>query len=287
VTDWTDLAARASKASHRLIGWIYWDPDAIAAYAALGVPNGLGWYVASRAAPLAPAGHQAVTAAFYSIHPGFIEGALGLAANATTWPEITRVRDEAVGAGLRRYTPEVCEGLAHLGPALWATVDALPSSGRVLFASHRAWIRPDDAVVSAWLALNCIREWRGDTHFAVLLSEGLSGTQAGLLHDAYMNYPDQWIARSRGADDAEITDAIAGLEARGLATDGVVNSLGVSLRERIETTTDRLSEQPWRTLGASDTHRLLEVIEPAGERLMARVDETAGPDWMPAARERR
>src|SRR3954454_19628395 len=39
VLDWSDLSARASKASHRLIGWIYWDPDAIAAYAALGVPN--------------------------------------------------------------------------------------------------------------------------------------------------------------------------------------------------------------------------------------------------------
>jgi hypothetical protein len=287
VTDWTALAARASKASHRLIGWIYWDPDAIAAYAALGVPDGLGWYIASRGAPLAPAGHQAVTAAFSSIHPGFIEAALGLAADATTWERITRVRDDAVAAGLRRYVPEICDGLADLGPALWTAVDALPASGRVLFAAHRGWPRTDDAVVSAWLALNCIREWRGDTHFAVLLAEGLSGTQAGLLHDAYMGYPGQWIARSRGADDAEIADALAGLEARGLATDGVVNALGISLRERLEAATDRLCEQPWRTLGEHETRRVLDVSEPAGDRLMARVDETAGPEWMPAARERR
>jgi hypothetical protein len=29
VTDWAALAARASLASHRLIGWIFWDPAAI------------------------------------------------------------------------------------------------------------------------------------------------------------------------------------------------------------------------------------------------------------------
>jgi hypothetical protein len=52
MTDWTELTARASFASHRLIGWIYWDPRAIELYTALGVPNGLGYYAASRAAPL-------------------------------------------------------------------------------------------------------------------------------------------------------------------------------------------------------------------------------------------
>jgi hypothetical protein len=48
MTDWTELTARASFASHRLIGWIYWDPRAIELYTALGVPNGLGYYAASR-----------------------------------------------------------------------------------------------------------------------------------------------------------------------------------------------------------------------------------------------
>ena len=31
-TDWVALSARASMASHRLIGWIYWDPVAIEKY---------------------------------------------------------------------------------------------------------------------------------------------------------------------------------------------------------------------------------------------------------------
>jgi len=33
--------------------------------------------------------------------------------------------------------------------------------------------------------------------------------------------------------------------------------------------------------------RVLELIEPVGVRFMARVDATAGPEWMPAARDRR
>ncbi len=287
MSDWKDLSARASKASHRVIGWIYWDPDAVAAYSALGIENGLGYYVASRAAPLAAAGHQAVAAAFYSIHPGFIELSLSLAEAATTWEQIAEVRNDAAGAGLRRIAPEICDELVGLADPLWATADALPASGRVLFAAHRQWPRPEDRLVSAWLALNCLREYRGDTHFAVLLAEDLSGTQAGLLHDAYLNYPGDWIPRSRGADDAALAEAMADLEARGLATHGKVNDAGLALRERIETRTDQLTERPWRTLGEARTVQLLELIEPVGPRFMAQVDATAGPDWMPAARDRR
>lgn len=286
MTDWDDLSPRASFASHRLVGWIFWDPGAIERYAALGVPGGAGYYVASRAAPLAPAGHQAVAAAFYSVHEGFIELALRQAAEHTTWAAIVEARNAAVGDGLRRFVPEICDGLAGLGPALWAAADALPASGRVLFAAHREQPRPDDAVVSAWLAVNCLREWRGDTHWAILAAEDLTGVQAGILHDAYLHYGG-WIPRSRGADDAAIDEAMAGLEARGLATGGQVNGSGLVLRREIEERTDRLAARPWQLVGEDTTRRFLDLVEPVGERLLARVDETAGPDWMPAAREPR
>lgn len=274
-------------ASHRLIGWIYWDPFAIDEYRGLGIEKGFGYYIASRAAPLAPAGPHAVAAAFYSIHPGFIEAALSTAASATTWMAITDVRNRAVGVGLRAYAPEICDALAAMAEPLWTTVDALPLSGRVLFAAHRGWSRPDDDLISAWLAVNCLREYRGDTHFAVLLAEGLTGAQAGLLHDAHLNYPGDWIPRSRGADDAELGAALAGLEARGLARDGKVNAAGLALREQIEERTNALTEITWRTLGEDRTRQFLELVEPVGERFVERIDVTAGPNWMPAARKRR
>ena len=91
----------------------------------------------------------------------------------------------------------------------------------MLFAAHRQWPRPDDPLVAAWLALNCLREYRGDTHFAVLLAEGLSGVAGrDCCTTRTSNYPGEWIPRSRGADDTELSEAMADLERRGLATDG-------------------------------------------------------------------
>ncbi len=55
VTEWIDLTRRAAFASHRLVGWIFWDPGAKANLASLGVPDGLGHYIVNRAAPLAAA----------------------------------------------------------------------------------------------------------------------------------------------------------------------------------------------------------------------------------------
>ena len=287
MTDWTELSARASLASHRLIGWIYWDPVAIELYGALGVAGAMGYYVASRGAPLAPAGHQAVAAAFYSIHPGFIEVCIDTAAQSTTFDAIIEARNDAVGRGLRRHVPEICDDLADLGDQLWEAADALASSGRVLFAAHRQAPRPADRLVSAWLAVNCIREFRGDTHFMLLGAENLSGVQAGLLHDAFLNYPGEWIPRSRGADEVAIAAALSDLEARGLATDGRVNDDGLALRERLELRTDELTQVAWRHLGEEATVRFVELVEPLGQRLLERIDVTAGPDWMPAARARR
>lgn len=287
MTDWTELSARASMASHRLIGWVFFDPEAIARYTALGVPDGFGYYIASRGAPLAAAGHQAVAAAFYSVHPMFVELCIGTAAANTTFEAITDARNGAVADGLRLHAPEICDGLVELAEPLWAAADALEPSGRVLFAAHRQWPRPADPLVSGWLAVNCIREYRGDTHWAILAAEGISGVQAGLLHNAFLNYPDEWIPRSRGADDAALAMAIGDLEARGLATDGKVDGAGLALRQQVERRTDALTETAWRLLGEDTTLRFLELVEPVAQRLLERIDLTVGPDWMPAARPRR
>lgn len=285
--DWRSLSARASFASHRLIGWIYWDPVALANYAALGIDNGGVSYIASRGAPLAPAGHQAVSAAFYSISPFFIEFSIAVAEEHTTWEAIIAARNDAVRHGLASYVPEISDGLSALASPLWAAADALPVSGRTLFAAHREQPRPDDDVLSAWLAVNCIREWRGDTHFAILTADNISGAQAGILHNAHLNYPKDWIPKSRGTDDEALAVAIADLEARGLACDGNVNDAGLALRQRIEDRTDELCELVWRTLGAELTTTFLDLIEPVGAGLLARIDATAGTEWMPAARTRR
>jgi hypothetical protein len=284
--DWVRLTERLGLASPRLIGWIYWDPRAIELYTQLGIPNGFGYYVTSRAAPLFPAGPDVVAAAYYSIHPGFIALSAAAALEHATWQQIYDVRNRAVADGLRAFVPEIVDELGALGPSLWTGVDALPESGRVMFAAHRSAPRVDDPAVSAWLAVNCLREWRGDTHFALLVAENISRVEAGVLHDAHLNYGG-WIARSRGADDAALAAAFESLQARGLADGDRVTPDGERLRQHIENRTNEISATMWKTLGRETSERLLAVIEPVGERLLKRIDDTAGPNWMPAARTRR
>ena len=186
--DWEELSRRAAFVSHRLIGWIYWDPRAIANYEALGVPNGFGYYVSTRAATLGEAGNKAVSACFYSIHPDFIKVSLDNCREYTTFEKAAAARDAAVAPGLKELTPEICEPLATMSPTLWKAAEELPVSGRPLFASLIDWKRHEDPLTSAWLAVNAIREWRGDTHWAIMTSENIDGTMAGILDNAKHDY---------------------------------------------------------------------------------------------------
>ena len=196
-------------------------------------------------------------------------------------------RDESVREGLLELAPEICAPLGNLATELWRTVDVLPQEGRVLFAAHKAWPRPANSTVSAWLAVNALREWRGDTHWALLVTHEIDAIEAGLLHDAWMGYPKEWIPRSRGANDALIEAALEDLSTRGFVTDGAINAKGISFRQELEEKTNELCIRQWKIFGEDNTHQFLEVIEPVGARFVERINETAGPNWMPAARERR
>ena len=284
-SDWLDLTRRAALASHRLVGWIYWDPVAIERFTALG-PDPFGYYISTRGATLGAAGNAAVAAAFYSISPPFISMCLDQCRERTTFEAVAAARDEGVVTGLRAHVPEICDELAELAEPLWAAADDLPIAGRVLFATLREWPRPDDALLSAWSAVNCIREWRGDTHWAIQIAEDIGQIEAGILDGAWRSYADDWLPRSRGADDGALAAAFAELERRGLATDGTVNARGIEYRQELEDRLDDLASAPWRALGEQRTNQFLDLIEPVGARLVERIDLTAGPNWMPAARDR-
>ena len=284
-SNWEQLSRRAAFSSHRLIGWIYWDPRAIANYEALGVPNGFGYYVATRAATLGEAGNKAVSAAFYSIHPDFIAASLDNCREHTTFEKAAAARDAAVAPGLKELTPEICEPLAAMSHELWKAAEELPLSGRALFASLLDWPRHEDPLTSAWLAVNAIREWRGDTHWAILTSEDIDGTMAGILDNARHNYDDQWLPRSRGADDKAISSAFKKLTERGLADGERVTSIGLEYREDLERKLNNIASAAWRNLGIDQTTQFLELVEPVSSRYMDHIDNTAGSNWMPAGRE--
>jgi hypothetical protein len=284
VVDWPAITRRNARSVQTTIGWIFWDPGALERYAALGLPGPLG-YLASRAAPLEAAGPDAVIAAFGSIQPDGIRFAFDLAQSlGRSFLEFWHARDEAVAAGLRAHAPGIIDPLVELGPPLWEVVDRLPRLGRTFFGAHLAMARPTDPLLSGWHAVNCIREWRGDTHWALVAAAGLDGPQASILHNAYMSYDGDWLAESRGIQRDAIDAGWIALEARGLARDRRVTPEGLRLRERLEDDTDRLTRPVWELLGEERAVWFATEFEPPCELLLARVDETAGPNYQPASR---
>lgn len=281
--DWQALTRRIARSVQTTIGWIFWDPGAVERYAALGLPGPLG-YMAARAAPIGALGPEAIAAAFGSITPVGIAIACQLVAEHTSFDAVWAARDDAVLAGLTEHAPAIEAPLREFGPALWSVVEQLPATGRVFFAAHTRMPRPEHPVLSGWHAINCLREWRGDTHWALVVAHGLTGTEASVLHSEWLRYDDDWLPKSRGSSPDDIAVARAALTARGLiGPDGVTNE-GLALRQHLEDETDRLTTTPWRLLGLDTTTQLAEALEPPCVELLRRVDITAGPRYQPASR---
>ncbi len=176
VTDWPAVSRRNARSVQTTVGWIFWDPGAVERYRLIGLPEqfaGPLGYVGARCAPLAGAGPDAVIAAFGTISALAVNGLFSLLDHDAI-ARLRAARDEAVVEGLRRYAPGIVDPLEELGPVLWPVVAQLPTIGRVLFASHLRMPRPADPLLSGWHAVTCLREWRGDTHWALVVAAGLA-----------------------------------------------------------------------------------------------------------------
>jgi hypothetical protein len=163
-------------------------------------------------------------------------------------------------------------------------VERLPTVGRPFFASHLRMPRPDDPVLSGWHAVNCIREWRGDTHWALVTAAGLTGVEASIVHNAWLGYDPDWLPNSRGTDPADLDAAWASLETKGLAADRTVRPEGVALRQQLEDDTDRRTTEVWEHLGEEKAIRFADDFEPPCKLLLQRVDVTAGSNYQPGSR---
>jgi len=287
--DWIQLTQRAGVACHDLVGWVLFDPTAQANYGRLGISDGRGYTVACRTASLGDVEPAVAAAACYSIHPDVIGFVIGLYRGVADGEAIMQARDDAVLPGLNAVDPELPDRLAPLAEPLWTAVDSLFAGARPMFAAHQARTRPADldAALSAWLAVNCLREYRGDNHWALCAGEGLEPVDVGLLHTAMVSadeYEPEWIARSRGAGDDDVASAWHRLESRGFASRGALTDAGRQFRHELETRTDALTAPAWQALGEDLTIELLGIVEPMHDAFVARIDATAGPKWMPAVR---
>lgn len=129
----------------------------------------------------------------------------------------------------------------------------------------------EEPLLSLWHGATLLREHRGDGHVAVLLHAGLTGLEALITHSATGRGFTQAAAKAtRGWRDEEWAAACAALADRELLDDGGLTPDGEQLRAHIEVQTDALAADPWLSLGAERTARVVEL----GKGLSRRIAES-------------
>jgi hypothetical protein len=268
-------ARRAWRVTEPLHAMIYFAPEAPERYSALGIEPHAG-YFASRAAVFGAVGAGPVIATFYNFNPDLVRRALPAAWAKATPAAVLAARMDAADAALRRGlgdavgSREVAEA-ADL--ARRAADSAAPlTAGRPLYAAHAELPWPEEPHLRLFHAQTLLREFRGDGHVAALLTAGISGLDALVLHVASGEADARFLRPSRGWSRDQWAGAIDGLRSRGLVSshdDGpVLTEAGLELRAGVEATTDRLAEPAYEVLGEDGRVRLAELTRPLSRTLV-------------------
>lgn len=244
---------------------VYFVPEATRRYAELGLKGRAG-YFASRGAALGRAPAELVIATFYNFCPDLIRQALPAAWDTVTPEQMLAARLAAADEALRRAGIHELPGLAEtIGLARQAATGACEHpEGRPLFAAHTALPWPDEPIQQLWHAQTLLREFRGDGHIAVLLSEDITGLEALVLHAASGAVPTDFLKTSRAWPKEEWATATERLRGRGLLNGDTLSAEGTALRQHIEDRTDARALPAYAALGEDGCERLAELARPFG-----------------------
>lgn len=245
---------------------VYFGPEPKEEYDALGLR---GWapYFASRSAPLGQLPPDVVTAVFYGFHPKLARRALADVWSHCSPEDVTAARLRGADRALtRRLNGRVDNAeLAIATDLIRDAVEHCEPNGRPVFAGHAALDWPAPAHLRLWHAATLYREYRGDAHVAVLVSEGIGPCHSLVLQAAVADAPADvagFLKTMRGWSETEWDAAHQELQRDGLVDEhGVATSDGRTLRETMESRTDQRSIQPWRALGEDKLQVLLGALD--------------------------
>ncbi len=263
----THTARRAWRRLEPVHGMIYFVPEAVKQFTALGVSDRQMGYFASRAAALGRASAEVVIATFYNFNPELVRRALPAVWEITTPEQLLDARLRAAGdalqrAGLDRH-PDLAETVTLARRAAEAACEHL--EGRPLFAAHTTLPWPTEPHLVLWHAQTLLREFRGDGHVAALTFEGVNGREALVLHAASGEVPAVFLKASRGWSPAQWRETEDDLRGRGLLGEGLtLTERGQALRRGIEERTDTLALPAYDVLGEDDCARLAEIARSFG-----------------------
>ena len=251
----------------------YMAPEPTDAVMALGLADPWDAYFAGRAAPLGRDVPAAVVhALFYSFADGEVARHLPRVWDVVTPEAASTARELGSVAALRRI-------LGNLGdtPAVGRAADLLveagtsaPTEGRALYAAVRTLPVPTEPLARLWHGANLLREHRGDGHVAALLTLGIGGTEAHVLHALAGGTPAERFGRLSHLPRPRLQTVVDGLRHRGLVgADGWLTVAGRERKKRVEVLTDELAAPAYDRLGAVELDQLLEDLEPIAAALVA------------------
>jgi len=265
----------------------YFAVETAQAYEAIGLRSRTG-YFASRSAAMGPVTAPMTQATFYVFAPRTVEAALPAAWSVATPDAVTQARRQGVEAALHRILdPVLVEASVDeaVGLARTAT-EGLTPGGRVLYAAHSALTWPTAPMLQLWHAATLIREHRGDGHVNALLHadvaplealviSGIASGNTAFLRERRGWTGDEWTAtRASLAEQGLLVSALD--TTSGAATD-TLSPAGQELRSGLEQQTDRAAVEGWAHLGADGSRRLLDLVAPLRDAMLAAPDL---PEWI-------
>ncbi len=261
------VARRTWMTLEPIHGMVYFTPHGSPIYDAVGL-EGRQHYFATRAAAFGRVSPEVVTSTFFNFSPSLVRSAMISAWNRVAPEEVLGARLRVVDASLRAAAPDLIGSNDTMRAAELARVAARSACGRVdgkpLFAAHASLPWPTEPHLVLWHAQTLLREYRGDIHIALLLSEGLNGLAALITHEATGTVPPGLLQQLRGWTDEEWSVAVDDLRLRNIITPGAIalTETGAALRQRVEDRTDELSADAWAVLGDDGCRELRASARP-------------------------
>ena len=239
---------------------------------ALGLRNVWDAYFAGRAAPLGRVPAEVVHAIFYNFAEGEAARHIPRVWDMTTPEAALAARQQGSVAALRRILGDLADspGVASAADLATKAATSAPTEGRIMYAALRTLPLPEEPMARLWHAGNLLREHRGDGHVAALVTAGIGGTEAHVLHALSEDIPAERFGRVHHLPAARLAAVVDGMRARGLVdASGWLSDAGRMTKERIESLTDDLAAPAYDSLEPSELEQLISDLEPISAALDA------------------
>jgi hypothetical protein len=239
----------------------------------LGLSNMWDAYFAGRAAPLGrDVPPEVVHALFYNFADGEVARHIPSVWDMVTPEAANAARQRGSVAALRRILGDLADTprVARAADLVTKAGASAQTEGRALYAAVRTLPVPTEPVARLWHGANLLREHRGDGHVAALVTAGIGGTEAHVLHALYEGMPADQFGRVSHLPPTQLAAVVDGMRARGLiGADGWLTDAGRQIKERVESQTDELAAPAYEILERDELDQLVDDLEPLAAVLIA------------------